>query len=178
MLEVFCVELLSYWSVWFITGCASVNTVQEDRRGDYLEMVLLIGVCLRRGLHVAQHTGGEVPERCCTKRQQASTSWDCVFMTSCLFVHSDVSGLKRSFWLPEGKCGVKKRRSEVTTSWRELINLIGSKSFNWKSFFIITCAFLPVYVCAGGLRRLLVLAVSGLELDLGHFKCTVCNSCR
>lgn len=148
MLEVFCVELLSYWSVWFITGCASVNTVQEDRRGDYLEMVLLIGVCLRRGLHVAQHTGGEVPERCCTKRQQASTSWDCVFMTSCLFVHSDVSGLKRSFWLPEGKCGVKKRRSEVTTltndvSWS--ISLVANHLI--ERVFLSSRVLFSLYMC-------------------------------
>lgn len=31
--EVFCVEPVLYWSILSITGCASVNTVWEDRKG-------------------------------------------------------------------------------------------------------------------------------------------------
>lgn len=40
--ELFCFEPMLHRSIWFVTGCANVNTVREDRRGDYLEMVLLI----------------------------------------------------------------------------------------------------------------------------------------
>lgn len=136
----FCVELLSYWSIWFITGCASVNTVWEDRRGDYLEMVLLIGVCLQRGLHVAQHTGGAALERCCTKRQQANTSWDCVFMTSCLL-------FTVMYLILRGHFGRRWRSVTSKTNDVSKIHLIGSKSFHWKSFFLSSRVLFSLHMC-------------------------------
>lgn len=73
--------LVLYWSKWFITGCVSVNTAREDRRGDYLEIVLLIGVCHRRELHVAQYTRGS--ERCVIKMQHTNATWDvCLWQTA------------------------------------------------------------------------------------------------
>lgn len=95
--EVFCVELVLYWSVWFITGCVSVDTVQEDRRGDYLDIVLSIGgLPQERAARRSTHRGHAALERCSTKIQQTSTPWD-RFLWQAAFCPQWCVWLQRSF---------------------------------------------------------------------------------
>lgn len=110
-LEVFCVELVLYWSIWFITGCASVNTVRDDRRGG-----LPGNGAIDRGFASGEgYTSLNPPEahslgKMLHKERAKQTPPEMCVYDKLPFVHSDVSasGLV-------GKCGVKGASCGVVT---------------------------------------------------------------
>ncbi len=128
-LKVICVELVFYWSTWFITGCVIVNTVWEDMKGPG-NGAIDWGLPQKSAAHHSTHQGPTVLGRCFAKRQQTNTPWDvCSWHTFTLmyllwrwFFWWGTVVLKEKLW------------SQDTHGWHKLMIHTESKSFRLKSF--------------------------------------------
>lgn len=69
-------------------------------------MVLLIGGCLRRGLHIAQTTGGALCRKDAAQRSSRLTPPETCVQNKLPFVHSDISAVEVASWVRY--CGIKE----------------------------------------------------------------------